>query len=163
MTDAGTGAPEDASNKSLKKARRPLIALMAGVAVVVVVALIAVFARGGPVEYAEDTPEGVVQRYSQAVIDGDTQTALRYLAPDLADDCERQQPGTDDLRVTLVETTEREDSARVEVIVATVYESGPFGTNEYRSEEAFDLVRVGGQWYVDAAPWQLMICFDSGL
>lgn len=159
MTDAGTGAPGDAP----KRSRWPLIALLAGVAAVVVIALIAVFARGGPVEYAEDTPEGVVQRYSQAVIDGDTQTALDHLVPDLAESCERQQPGTDDLRVTLVESTEREDSARVEVIVATVYESGPFGANEYRSEEAFDLVRVGGQWYVDVAPWQLTICFDTGL
>ncbi len=158
MTDAPVDASGDASKK---KSRWPLIALLAGVAVVVVIALIAVFARGGPVEYAEDTPEGVVQRYSQAVIDGDTQTALAHLVPELADDCERQQPGTDDLRVTLLETTERDDTARVEVIVATVYESGPFGTNEYRSEEIFDLVREGGQWYVDVAPWQLTICFDD--
>jgi len=162
MTDAGTGAPGDASDTSRKRSRWPLIALLAGVAVVVVIALIAVFARGGPVEYAEDTPEGVVQRYSQAVIDGDMQTAIDHLAPELADDCERQQPSTDDLRVTLVETVERDDSARVEVIVATVYGSSPFGTSEYRSEEAFDLVRIGGRWYVDAAPWQLTICFDSG-
>ncbi|NYE19473.1 hypothetical protein [Microbacterium immunditiarum] len=160
MTDAPGDAPK---NKSKKKSRWTLIALLAAGVWLIAIVLIAVFARGGPVEYADDTPEGVVQRYSQAVIDGDTRTALDYLVPELADDCERQQPGTDDLRVTLVETTERDDTARVEVIVATVFESGPFGTNEYRSEEIFDLVREGGQWYVDVAPWQLTICFDDGI
>ena len=55
-------------------ARRPrwaLVALLAGVGLVVVIALVAVFARGGPTQYDADTPEGVVQRYSQAVVDGD--------------------------------------------------------------------------------------------
>ena len=55
------------------------------------IALIAVFARGGAAPRdAADTPEGVVQRYSQAVIDGDAQTALTYVVPEVADACVRR-------------------------------------------------------------------------
>ena len=55
-----------------RRSRSTLIALIAGVVLVVVlIALIAVFARGGPTQFDADTPEGVVQRYSQAVVDGD--------------------------------------------------------------------------------------------
>lgn len=144
-----------------EEARRPrwaLIALLAGVGLVVVIALIAVFARGGPAEFPADTPEGVVQRYSQAVIDGDTATALTFLVPEVADSCTRVPARSEDYRLTLLETTEREDTARVDVLIATVYESGPLGTSEYEYEEAFDLVKDGDTWLIDAAPWELTIC-----
>jgi hypothetical protein len=143
------------------EARRPrwaLIALIAGILVVVVIALIAVFARGGPTTFAADTPEGVVQRYSQAVIDGDTKTALTYLVPEIADSCTKMPAGSDGYRLTLLDTTEREQTARVEVLIATVYGSGPLGTNEYEHEGSFDLVKDGDGWLIDVAPWEFTIC-----
>ena len=145
-----------------RRSRITLIALAAAVVLVVVVALIAVFARGGAAPLDPDTPEGVVQRYSQAVVDGDIETALTYLVPEVADSCERLSGNGDDLRITLAETTERESSARVEVLVVTVYGSGPLGADEYESEEAFDLVRVDGDWLIETAPWQLAICAEGG-
>jgi hypothetical protein len=140
-----------------------LIVLAAAVALVVVVALIAVFARGGPAPLDADTPEGVVQRYAQAVVDGDLETAEGYLVPELVESCERVSRGADDLRITLEETTERDDRARVEVLVVTVYGSGPLGPDEYESEEAFDLVRVDGEWRIETAPWDLTVCVDEDL
>ena len=127
----------------------------------VVIALIAVFARGGPVEFAEDTPEGVVQRYSQAVIDGDADAAKTYLVAEIAESCTRVRTGSDDYRMTLVETTERERSARVDVLIATVYGSGPLGTDEYESDESFELVKEGDGWLIEIAPWQLTICEEG--
>ena len=53
----------------------------------VVVALVVVFTRGAPAPLDESTPEGVVQRYSAAVIEGDEATAITYLVPALGDDC----------------------------------------------------------------------------
>lgn len=145
-----------------RRSRTVLIALLAGVVLVVVVALIVVFARGGPSRYAEDTPEGVVQRYTQAVIDGDIQTALTHLVPAVADECERTPPSADDSRVTWARTTERGGAVRVDVIVTTVYGSGPLGPSEYRSDEYFDLVEVDGVWRIDTAPWQFVVCLNGG-
>ena len=148
---------------SARRTRLTLIALASGVVLVVVIALIAVFARGGAAPLDAATPEGVVQRYSQAVVDGDVQTALTYLVPEVADDCERTSRTDEDLRITLLETTERDDTARVRVLVVTVYGSGPLGADEYESEEAFDLVKVDGDWLIETAPWQLVVCIESGV
>jgi hypothetical protein len=141
-----------------RRSRITLIALVAGVVLVVVVALIAVFARGGAAPLDETTPEGVVQRYAQAVVDDDTAAAKEYLVPEVAESCEPIPGGTDDLRITLLETTESGDTARVRVIVVTDYGSGPFGGGEYESEEAFELEKVDGDWLVRTAPWQLAVC-----
>jgi hypothetical protein len=150
-------------DKSARRSRMLIIALAAAVVLVVVIALIAVFTRNAPAQYGEDTPEGVVQRYSQAVVDGDTETAMTYLVADVADECERTSVGTEERRVTLLKTTERDDSARVEVIIATVYGSGPFGNNEYETESAFELAADGGGWLIETTPWELAICAQTGI
>ncbi len=153
---------DDTMSDADRRSRITLLVLIAGVVIVVVLSLIAVFARGGTTQRDAGTPEGVVQRYAQAVVDGDVPTALTYLVPELADSCERVPVTVEDLRVTLLETTERDDSARVSVLVVTVYGSGPLGADEYESEEAFELVRVEGDWLIDTAPWQLAVCIDDG-
>ncbi|GAA3214195.1 hypothetical protein [Microbacterium terregens] len=151
------------SDADSRRTRLTLIALAAGIGLVVVIALIAVLARGGPTQLDAATPEGVVQRYSQAVVDGDVPAALSYLLPEVADSCERVPLGTDDRRVTLVESTVRDDSATVHVLVVTVYGSGPLGASEYESEEVFELVRANGDWLIEMAPWQFAVCAESGL
>lgn len=143
--------------------RTLLIGLIGAVLLVVIIALIAVFARGGAAEFPADTPEGVVQRYSQAVADGDIETARTYLVPEIGEGCERVSTGSEQHRVTLLETTETDDTARVRVIIVTTSGSGPFGANEYESEDAFGLARVGGAWLIDATPWQLTVCAESGM
>ncbi|MET0780842.1 MAG: hypothetical protein ABWZ16_04930 [Microbacterium sp.] len=145
-----------------RRSRITLIALIAGVVLVVVIALIAVFARGETTQLDPDTPEGVVQRYSQAVVDGDAQTALTYVVPEVADACVRRSVSDEDARITVLETTERADTAHVRVLIVTVYGTGPLGADEYEAEAAFDLVKVDGDWLVELAPWRLAVCDDMG-
>ncbi len=141
------------------------MAVLAIIAGLVAVALAVVFFRGQPEPLPESTPAGVVQRYAAAVIDGDEAAARRYStdgrfgtgqpgAP-----CTRaERPPAGALRVTLVSTVERADTAEVHVVLATSNGSGPFGNSEYESEAVFGLERVNGNWLVATAPWQFTIC-----
>jgi len=138
---------------------RTLIVILAVIAALVIVALIVVFTRGEPELLDESAPEGVVQRYSAAVIDGDEAAAIEYLVPELGDPCERIGTGpVDGMRVTLVSTTERDDSADVDVLIVTSYEGGLFGSSEYEEPGVFDLVKDDGEWLIESTPWQLTIC-----
>jgi len=141
-----------------RRSRVTMIALGAGIALVVIIALIAVFARSGPVEYAADTPEGVVQRYAQAVIDGDVDTAMEYLTPDVAEDCRPIPTQSMSLRLSLLDTTERDDFARVDVQVAASYGSGVLGSSEFEYEAEFHLDNVDGDWLITRAPWEFAVC-----
>lgn len=141
------------------------MAVLAIIAGLVAVALAVVFFRGQPDPLPESTPAGVVQRYAAAVIDGDEAAARRYStdgrfgtgqpgAP-----CTRaERPPAGAMRVTLVSTVERADTAEVHVVLATSDGSGPFGNSEYESEAVFGLERVNGNWLVATAPWQFTIC-----
>lgn len=144
-----------------RRSRMVMIALAAGIALVVIVALIAVFTRSGPAEYAADTPEGVVQRYAQAVVDGDLDTAESYLVPARADSCVYRPIEVVDVRVTLLDTTERGDLATVEVGIAASYGGGLFGSSTYEYEGQFNLQQVDGDWLVVSAPWELTICEEG--
>ncbi|MFE5670607.1 hypothetical protein ACFQ58_03260 [Agromyces sp. NPDC056523] len=139
---------------------RTLIIIVGVIAALVIIALVVVFTRGEPQSLDESTPEGVVQRYSAAVIDGDEETAKEYLVDELADGCVRMEgPPTDGMRVTLVDTQERDDSADVRVLIAISYGGGgPLGPDEVQEEGEFDLVRDGDAWRIDTAPWPLTIC-----
>lgn len=141
--------------------RRPLYIAVGVVAVLVVVALIVVFTRSGPVELDESTPEGVVQRYVEAIIAGDDETARGYLTPDLREQCDDIEPyERDNTRVTLAGTTERGDTATVEVMVTRTAGAG-LGATDYTSEERFQLERDGGDWVIDGTPWQFSICTET--
>lgn len=138
---------------------RTLIVILSVIGALVVIALIVVFTRGEPELLDESTPEGVVQRYSAAVIEGDEASAREYLVPELADECERIEPGpVDRMRVSLVSTTERDDTADVDVLITISYEGGLFGSSDYEEESSFDLVRVDDAWLIETTPWQLTVC-----
>lgn len=142
-----------------RKPDRTLIVILGVIAALVIVALVVVFTRGEPESLDESTPEGVVQRYSAAVIEGDEAAAEEYLVPELTDPCERIETApVDGMRVTLVSTTEREESADVKVLIVTSYEGGLFGSSDYEEEGVFDLVAADGGWLIESAPWPLTIC-----
>lgn len=135
-----------------------MLVVLAVLGVVVIVALIVVFTRGRPTPLDAGTPGGVVQRYSAAVLAGDEDLAAGYLTEDALSDCDGQSPSiTEDIRVTLVGTTERDTSADVRVTLTTSYDGGPFGPNEYRSDDVFDLLKVDDAWRIEQAPWQLAV------
>ncbi len=140
---------------------RTLPILLAVLGLLVVVALAVVFSRGDVKLLDASTPGGVVQRYSAAVIDGDEEAAAAYLAESSEPCDEFYTPTEDNLRISLVATREREDTADVEVSIVTFDAGGPFGSSEYESRDEFGLVRVDGDWLIERAPWQLRVC-DPG-
>lgn len=146
-------------SEAAPRRRWVLPALLGAVGLVVVIALVAVFTRGAAQDYAADTPEGVVQRYSQAVIDGDIDTALTYVVPEIADTCEENWYGEEDFRIALLGTTERESSTTVDVLITSVSGSGLLGPGESEQEGAFRLVDESGEWLIERAPWPLSVCY----
>lgn len=142
-------------------ARRNLIILLSVIAVLVIVSLVVVFTRGEAELLDESTPEGVVQRYSMAVVDGDDEAAADFLSDRARDDCGTiESPTTSDLRVTLISTDIRDDSADVRVQISR-HEGGAFGS-EYSYEEDFRLVQDGGDWLIESVPWELTVCLMDG-
>ena len=138
---------------------RTLIVILGTIAALVLVALMVVFTRGAPEQLDPSTPEGVVQAYSAAVLDGDETAAAAFLTATAVNDCARFGWGpTDNLRVVLVSTTVRPNSADVVVSLVTSSDDGPFGASEYEFESNFDLVRADGAWLIETAPWELSIC-----
>jgi hypothetical protein len=157
MTDdaATDHAPEHAPGRGPRIA---LIILAVVVAVVVVAAIVAVLLRGGATSFDPESPEGVVQRYTQALIDGDLATAQELAATTSEEGCGFSPGGPDDYRVTLMGTTVDDDSAQVRVLVSTTYGQDVFGSGQYQSEEVFRLVKSADAWLIAAAPWQLTVC-----
>ena len=143
-------------------ARRPdrILLTLAGVVVLlVVVALAVVFTRGEPAPLDEASPAGVVQRYSKAVVDGDTSTARTYLTEGAKSRCSGMYTGEPaPARVVLISTTERADSATVRVSIVRSSQGGPFGPSEYEMEDVFSLLKVDGKWLIDQPPYPLMAC-----
>jgi len=141
---------------------RTLIFVIAVVAALAVIALVVVFTRGGSAQLDESTPAGVVQRYTEAVLEGDHDAATAYLVPAVAQNCERTDPGTtDDIRVTLAATHERGDTAEVTVTISQPSGGGLFGPTEYQYDTEFRLERAADGWAIETAPWEFAICMES--
>lgn len=136
------------------------MALLGVVGLLVVVALAVVFTRGGPPPLDPASAAGVAQRYSTAVIEGDSATADSYLTGEARKICGggyysgEPKPS----RVVLVSTTERSDSATVRVSIVHSAQDGPFGPSEYEMEDSFRLSKIGGKWLIDQAPYSLQAC-----
>lgn len=146
------------------KPDRILIVILSIIAVLVAVSLAVVFSRGKPALLEESTPQGVVQRYAAAVIEGDESAAAAYLTDAARSQCVGfERPSSNNLRVTLVSTTERPASADVRVLIAVSSGGGPFGNSEYENEDVFDLAKTNGKWLVDSAPWQLRVCTNTAV
>ena len=138
---------------------RTLLVILSIMAALVIVAFVVVFTRGAPKALDPNTPEGVVQAYSAAVIDGDEDAAAKFLTAQASVGCGSDVHGsTNNLRVVLISTTVRPKSADIVVSLVTSYGDGPFGASEYEVESNFDLVRVDGAWLIETAPWELSIC-----
>ena len=143
---------------------RTLVVILSIIAAVVILALVVVFTRGTPAPLDPTTPEGAVQAYTAAVIDGDRDAAIALLTRDIRDNCDRVEPSPAlDLRLTLVSTKVTGDRAVVRVSIANDYGNGPFGGSSYQTDDSFVLRNDGGDWLVDTAPWQLMVCYNSGI
>ncbi len=145
---------------------KPLLVLLCVIAVLVLVSVLVVLTRGAPKPLDPSTPAGVVQGYVTAVIGHDAARAGALLTPGAARKCTPNEPfvsdSTRDLRVTLLATTERDDTATVDVTLSTARVSGPFDSPEYTSDDSFELARVSGRWLITSVPWRLETCFPEG-
>lgn len=149
-------------NAAAGKPDRVLIVIVSAVALLVIVALAVIFSRGEPEALDEATPAGVVQRYSTAIVEGDTSTADSYLTESARSFCSGYfQGGPPPSRVVLISTNERTDSATVSVSIVYSSPGGVFGPSDYEMEDRFSLVRDDGRWLVDQAPSQLLSCIPS--
>lgn len=161
MSDSPLSTPAAAGSAD----RKTLLVVLVIVAVLVVAALVAVFARGGAQQLDPTTPEGVVQSYATAVLEGDFDAARELHVASLSvEGCDpvSAHPSSS-TRLTLVDTRIRGDSAVVTVTIDNGY-GGPFGGDSgYR--EQFELAQQSGSgaWYVSYTPWMFQVCIDQGV
>jgi hypothetical protein len=133
-----------------------------GIGVVMLIALtvtLVLFTRNTITALPKNTPDGVVQRFLQAVQDEDYQTAYSYMnvveynvpltyqnwLPDV------QRPYTivqSSWRATLGQATIKNDTAVIEVVIDVFQAGGPF-ENPVRSQTiAFNLTKIDGTWFI---------------
>ena len=158
MTDT---AQADDTGRS-PRVRRPLVALLALAAAAVVVSVIAAVLAPGP-RVDASSPEGVVSRYLQAVIDGEAD-AVAYLSPATAERCTtaglRDAWVPPSLTATLDDVEVRGNEAEVVVRLRSVPAPPPFGGGGFSSIERFTLVRATADdaWRITGDPWPVYGC-----
>ena len=113
-------------------------------------------------EYAISTPEGVVQRYLEAVLAGRNETAASYFATDSqcdATDIDRTWV-SETVRVNLANVDLEGDKAFVEVVI-DLSSGGPFD-DYYTEKHNFRMSRESGGWKIMGIPWPLYSCEEPG-
>jgi phage tail protein X len=136
-----------------------VLAIVVGVVAVLAVVAAVLSATRPVADYAPGTPEGVVQSYLSAVLDGDPQQAAGLLAEDspcAIDDLD-QAYTPEGVRVVLRDTRVTGDTAQVRVDVVTP-SGGPLDGSEYSEEHTFRLTRSGGGWRIEGSPWPMYAC-----
>lgn len=137
--------------------------ILAWTGIVVVALIVATLALGGGsvTTYPADTPEGVVQRYLDAVLDGDSDVAAGYLTAEQQDRCQEEEFfrfGRDiSARVALTDAEIDGDRATVRVRVSEG-SSGLLDSYEYTHDETYRLTRVDGAWLIDQVSWPWIGC-----
>ncbi|WP_404289823.1 hypothetical protein [Glutamicibacter arilaitensis] len=145
------------------RVRLSLIALAALCVGLVIAALISVALRPAAPLLAENTPEGVVQRYVMAVADADIDTAKKFVHNAEAKQlCDPLSTELRDPALSLIKTVVTNNSAEVHVNFnddsSAAYDSF-FGMSAY--QDTFQLTKVGSDWKIVVAPWQINMCTDE--
>jgi len=141
------------------KQDRFLTGILAGIAVLVVIALAVFFLRQGSQSYiSEEAPEGVVHNYVLAVLDDDYERAYGYLAEldhkptyeQFRDAFIKGVVNPNNSAVDIGTSEVTDETASVEV--ALIYNpSDPFSTG-YRDVQRAVLVRQNGAWKLSSMP-----------
>lgn len=149
-------------------ARRWLVATAATVAILIVFAALVVVLRPSVTAFGPDTPEGTVQAYVAAVIDGDLALARSSFAADLAARCPASAFDLDvhealswggaqrasDWHVRHLESVALSDGqVRVRVRVQRTLASPPFDVSSTTREHTFVLALEGEAWRITAFDW----------
>ena len=145
---------------------RWLLAMAGGVVAIVVVSVVVAVATRGDVElFPEDTPEGTVQRYLQALVAGDLSTAYEYLSVAFQDECDyrsfrdfaRRREG-DDRRYVLEDVETLNGEVEVSVRVTRFSADPPFGGRESSSTQRYILALEDGAWRFTGDLWRFGGC-----
>lgn len=157
--EAGSGSEP---KRPLSSDARVLLRVGIAVGVLVAVAFAFTFIDGpGP---DPDSPEGVVQHYLQAVVDGRRREALSYTSDRLQRECDSGFPryvSRDAYRIEWIETVMEGSRAEVEVWVA---EQDPefFGSG-YEFHAFFALESTGDGWKIIEQEWPWYGCSEPML
>jgi hypothetical protein len=142
----------------ISRPNRVLVVVVAAIALVAVAAAVLTARRA--TTYGAGTPEGVVQRYVTAVVDGDHQSAAALLSPQspcTIGDLDRSRV-PEGARVTLLSTRVTGATAQVEIEVVAA--SGDlFGGDGFSDRHTLRLARSGTDWRIVGEPWPLYGCF----
>lgn len=130
------------------------------IAVVATGVLVAVMiGGGGDADLDPGSPEGAVQQYVQAFIDGDEDEAMALVVdPDCRDGdlIRRTEEG---VRVTLLEVSETTVVAEVRLLVTTSGGDLPFDRYEWSEEVEFRLEKSGDDsWMIEDIPRRFSLC-----
>lgn len=139
-----------------------LLWVLAGVTVAALVAGLVIAALRPPTSLDVGRPEGVVQAYLRAVLDGDHATAAGYLSSETAERCpasafrtawvpEGVTADLDDVQVT-------GDRARVRVVLHSPATVLPPLEPVDTTTEVFTLSRTEDGWRLTGVPWPLVLC-----
>jgi hypothetical protein len=129
------------------------------VVILIVVTFVAIFStRRSAVTLNPATPQGTVQAYLLAALEGNNAKAAQYLAPESGcnvQDLDRAYV-MHTARVALVKTEIQGTGAQVWVSV-DIPSGGPFET--FNTEDhTFRLVNANGRWLLTGIPWPLYNC-----
>ena len=133
---------------------RWVLGFTAGALALVILAILTVSLAGGrqAIDYPEETPVGVVQRYLLALEDGRVEAAREYLAVEAEDTLRpeipfRNRPGGV-RRIVLVSETIEAETAVVVVEISTVYQSNDIQSSASSNLVTFELRLVKGVWKI---------------
>ena len=145
---------------------RFLVGILAGIGLLLVLALAAiVFLRGSAQELPGTTPGGTVQRFLQALEGQEYDRAYAYLGETMSDKPSRDEfarynansMATEPIGTRLrIERESISGDTAIVVVEATHYSTGSplFGGGEWTSSETFTLRREGGMWLIASLPYR---------
>jgi hypothetical protein len=135
--------------------------------VVIAIAAVVVSSIRQPADVPADSPEGLVQRYLQAVADDDPAAILETYTPALRERCNTSEPAytptfSDDARsfeADLISTREVDrDTVEVRVRITEYSGDPPFGGGGYDHTEVFVAETTNGGWGLAQAVWPYNVC-----
>ena len=161
MDDAAAVQPEVQATTPPARSGPPRSVLVAGLAIVALVAIaviVAVALPDEPATYPAGSPEAAFQAYYQAWEVGDTDATYAALSSDVKSDVsadeyrrmvsEQSWQRDEDRRVVLLRSEITGDRAVLDLRVDQFYEGG-LGGDRYSYDRSVRLVRENGVWLID--------------
>jgi hypothetical protein len=167
MAFPGVSADDEGmETRTPQRSSRALIWIGLAVVAIIVVAAVAI-GLGAPEPLDPTSPEGAVQGYLQAVLDGDEFAAVGFLTPELRDRCNagdlHQAYLPESSRVVLIDSSIDGDDALVDVKITESWGPTPLDSGEYSFEETFELRRIDEGWAISEIPWPMHWCEEWSL